>query len=363
MYRTLTISIISILILNFMASPVVAAQKKKKEAVVPQTPVFYPELPNTPRLQFLTTYNSAKDIRKQKSSRFMKFVLGDEEILEAIEKPYGVVLNNNKMYVCDIGQGMAWVFDFELNDLLPMGHTSPGRLAKPAGLSVDDDGICYVADTSVRRVMAFSPERKYIRSYGDPETLRPTAVVATSKELYVCSIDEACIIVFDKKSGKELRRIGTKGANEGELFFPTNIALDKEGNVYVSDTGNARVQKFDAQGTYLMQYGGIGLALGSFTRPKGVAIDKNNHLFVVDAAFENIQIFDDTGKLLLFFGGPGSGRGNINLPAGISIDYSHNELFKEYVEPGYELDYLVLVTSHFGNSKVNVYGMLKQKEE
>ena len=363
MYRTLLVSLVSLLIFSVIASPAWGAKKKKKENVVPQVPVFYPELPNTPRLQFLTSYNNAKDIRQKKSGKFMKFVLGEEEILEAVQKPYGVVLKNNKMYVCDIGQSVAWIFDFELQDMLPMGHTAPGRLVKPVGLSVDDDGICYVADISVRRVIAFNAERKYVRAYGDPETLRPTAVIATSTELYVCSIDEACIIVFDKKSGEELRRIGTKGAGEGQLFFPTNITLDQAGNVYVSDTGNSRVLKFDAQGSYLMQYGEIGLALGRFTRPKGVGLDKDNRLFVVDAAFENVQIFDETGKLLLFFGGPGSGRGNINLPAGIHIDYSHNDLFRGYVEPGYELDYIVLVTSHFGANKINVYGMLKQKEE
>jgi DNA-binding beta-propeller fold protein YncE len=167
---------------------------------------------------------------------------------------------------------------------------------------------------------------------------------------------------LDKVTGEELRRFGSVGSEEGQLYMPTNLALDQEGNVYVTDTGNARILVFDNQGQYVRQISARGLAVGLLARPKGLAVDREGRVFVVDSAFENVQIFGPDGKLLLFFGLPGDGRGNINLPTQVVIDYDNVALFKDRFAPGHEVEYIVLVTSQFGRNKVNVYGFLKNDE-
>jgi hypothetical protein len=86
------------------------------------------------------------------------------------------------------------------------------------------------------------------------------------------------------------------------------------------------------------------------------------NIYVVDAAFENIQIFDRNEQLLLFFGGPGNGPGEINLPAQILIDYDHAGLFQDKVAPGYRIGHLILVTSQYGENKVNVYAFLERED-
>jgi len=77
---------------------------------------------------------------------------------------------------------------------------------------------------------------------------------------------------------------------------------------------------------------------------------------VVDAAFENVQIFDKEGKLLLFFAEPGASPASLVLPAGIMIDYSLKDYFSPLIDPGFAIDYLVLVTSQYGERKLSIFG-------
>jgi len=84
-------------------------------------------------------------------------------------------------------------------------------------------------------------------------------------------------------------------------------------------------------------------------------------MYVVDAAFENVQIFDREGRLLLFFGGPGEGPENINLPAAVVVDYESAPLFQKYADPKFKVEYIVLVASQYGNSKLNVFGFGKME--
>jgi len=82
----------------------------------------------------------------------------------------------------------------------------------------------------------------------------------------------------------------------------------------------------------------------------------------VDAATQVVQLFDAKGKLLLTFGQPGTSTyGELVLPAGVEVDYDHVSQFQQYVAPGRQCEYIVLVTSQFGSRKVNVYGFLKPK--
>ena len=104
MRNTIAWTFALLLALMLGADTASAVRKKGKEPA--PAPLFYPSLPNTPRLQFLATYNGDQDIKK-KSGRFLRFVLGEEEKQAAIEKPYGAVFHDKKLYVCDIRQGLV----------------------------------------------------------------------------------------------------------------------------------------------------------------------------------------------------------------------------------------------------------------
>ncbi len=118
-----------------------------------------------------------------------------------------------------------------------------------------------------------------------------------------------------------MRTLGSgRGSCDGCLLFPTFVAVDSKGQVYVSNTLNARIDVFDAEGRFVKRVGERGNSYGMFDKPKGVALDSFDNIYVVDSGWSNVQIFDQSGQVLLFFGGRGENPGLLMNPTGIAID-------------------------------------------
>lgn len=320
-------------------------------------PIFYPPLPNQPRVQFLAHFSSERDLAPPVSG-FRDFVLGTEVpgTNQLIIKPYGVEIRDSAIYVVDTRNGGWAVLDLAQRRAHVVQPTGAGKLSKPINLCIDTDGTRYVTDTDRNQVVAFDRDNGFKRAFGATGQFQPVDIAVAGDRLYVSDIAHHQVVVLDKQTGNELLRFGGAGSAEGELFHPTNLAIDAEGNVFVTDTGNFRVQKFSADGKLLRVYGEIGTGAGRFARPKGVAVDRAGRLYVVDAAFENIQVLDPDGNPLLFFGSPGDDRDSINLPTAIAIDYDNVDAFRRYAAPGFDIEYVVLVASQFGVNKVVAYG-------
>ena len=121
--------------------------------------------------------------------------------------------------------------------------------------------------------------------------------------------------------GKLVGKIGgLKGYAPGHFLFPTYVWVDSNGDVYVTDTMNCRVQRFSPEGKYIRSYGERGDAWGQFNRPKGVALDTFHNVYVVDSGWSNVQIFNPQGQILLFFGGRGPLPGMLKNPTALAID-------------------------------------------
>ena len=117
---------------------------------------------------------------------------------------------------------------------------------------------------------------------------------------------------------------GQYGVGAGEFEAPTNVAVDTSGNVYVADAYNNRVQKFDADGNYLLSWGSYGYNNSEFSTPLGIAVDTSGNVYVADSWNYRIQKFDSTGNYLSQWGTYGSGNGEFNNPNGIAIDPAGN---------------------------------------
>ncbi len=231
-----------------------------------------------------------------------------------------------------------------------------GRMKRPINVTIDADGSKYVTDTGRDQVLVFDRNDRFVTAYGTAGQFRPVDTAIAGERLYVVDIRNHQVQVLDKRSGKFLFKFGSAGSAPGELFHPTNISIGPDGDVYIVETSNFRVQRFSAEGKPVRIYGESGSEFGTFSRPKGIAIDRAGRLYVGDAAFENVQIFDVSGKLLLYFGQPGDKAEGLNLPAGVSIDYDNVALFKRYADPRFTIEYLILVASQFGPNKVDVFG-------
>jgi len=96
--------------------------------------------------------------------------------------------------------------------------------------------------------------------------------------------------------------LGSSGSEPGSLNEPAGLTIDVAGNVYVADTMNHRIQKFDPEGKFVTQVGGNGPGQGQFQEPWGVAVDAQGNVWVADTFNHRIQKFDPNLNFVLAFG-------------------------------------------------------------
>jgi hypothetical protein len=323
--------------------------------------VIYPSPPDTTRIQYLTSISISTDI-KGKQSSFNKFLLG-EEVPKPVIKPYGIFISGSKVYLCDTGIGGLIFIDLALKSFEYFIPSGKGQLQLPLNSCVDENGLLFVADANRRQIVVFNSEKKYVAEFGEKsEFFKPTDVSLSGDKIYVASVKDQKIFIYSKSDYKLISSFpSVEQGDDGYLYQPTNITLDDK-FVYVSDIGDNKVKVFTLDGEYVRFAGGYGNYAGQLMRPKGVAVDRESNLYVVDAAFENAQIFNDKGNIMMYFGGPYKSKGDMWLPADVAVSYTGLEYFSQYVDPSFNLKYLILVTNQYGPDKVGVYGFVEPKK-
>jgi DNA-binding beta-propeller fold protein YncE len=91
---------------------------------------------------------------------------------------------------------------------------------------------------------------------------------------------------------------GGKGIGRGQFDSPTGIAVDGSGNVLVADTGNGRIEKFSATGTFISTMGTKGVGNGQLGAPNGIALDGSGNIYVADAGNHRVEKLTPDGKLI-----------------------------------------------------------------
>jgi sugar lactone lactonase YvrE len=348
-------------------SPLSSAAKKKNAAATPApevgprkfsfdpTKLVWPSPPNIARVHWINYFAGAKidytptATTKAKASWMDRLAGGqsDEEKVNAktypfqMIGPYGIAVDSKGLiYVADQRVGAVFIFNLETRDTQLIRNGYEAHFGWINGLAIDDDDRLFVSDGKMHRVMVFNAkhevENQITEGLSDPVGL---AIDTTNRFLYVVDTQQDQVIVYDADSLKLLRRIGTGGRNHflttpGDFGAPQCVAVDKDGNVYVTDTLNNRVEIFDADGNFISQFGNAGDGPGFFSRPKGIAVDGDGHIWVADAMQDRLQVFNREGRLLTAIGQQHSELpGQFKALVGVAVD-KNNWVFTTEQEPG-----------------------------
>jgi len=253
--------------------------------------------------------------------------------------PYGLAVDSKGLlYVADAKVGAIFIFNTENNDVDLIKHGVHAKFGSIFGLAMDDNDDLFVSDGEQHHILVFNAKHELVTGFGDDVMQDPNgmAIDQENRFLYVADTGLDQILVYDADSYKLLRRIGTTGrahtlTDAGNFSKPTNVAVDKDGNLYVSDTWNDRVEEFDGDGNFIRTWGKNGDGPGEFGRPKGIAIDCDGHIWVADAMLDRIQVFTSEGRYLLGFGGFGILPGQFQSIAGLYIDKSNRVFTSEHM--------------------------------
>jgi len=325
---------------------------------------FYPAPPDEPHLQFLTGFSSEREFRGHADHSLMSFLTGAQPPEKGLSKPYGAAAGNNKFYVCDTDLGAVLMIDLPTRRISGLVAEGEGYLNMPLNVTVDANGDLYVVDSGRNQVVVYDKNGNYLSAVGKSGEMKPRDVAVNKDRIYVADFQTHTVRVYDKTSHNllfDIPHAADKTNFTCALIMPTNLALDQQGRVYVSDTGGFRVQIYDADGTYVRSLGEMGDSPGQFARVKGVAVDRAGRVYATDAMSQVTQIFDEQGRPLTWFGDPSGSAKEKMLPAKVFVDYDDVDFFKSYAAPGFKVEYLVVVINQMGGHKISVYGFGEKK--
>jgi len=290
------------------------------EARAPASARVWPAPPDPPRIRLLRSFTSAKDLGFRRSffGRVVDFVRGRDASAH-LHHPYGLAVTaDERVYVVDSASKGVHQYD------LPRGRYRFLRgdgFANPIGVAVDPSGRVFVTDAEAGVVVILDPDGDEIGRITEGLS-RPTGIAINpiTSDVYVVDTESHSVAVFDS-TGAGKGSFGSRGEGEGQLNYPTLIAIGPDGQVYVSDSLNFRVQVFSADGSPIRSFGRLGDAVGEFARPKGLGVDAEGRVYVVEGLYDVVNIFDPEGRLLLTFGGAGRAEGSFWLATDLTVDH------------------------------------------
>ena len=178
--------------------------------------------------------------------------------------------SRDRVYVFNRGEHPIIVFDRDGRFLASWGE---GTFRRPHGIYIGPDDALYLSDDHDHTVRKFTTEGKLLLVLGTSGRPSDTGVV--------------------NNDYRTIRRAGPP------FNLPTNLALSREGEMYVTDGyGNARVHKFSADGRLLLSWGEPGTGRGQFQLPHGIAVDREGLVYVADRENSRVQIFDSRGEFV-----------------------------------------------------------------
>ncbi|MDD5091303.1 MAG: NHL repeat-containing protein, partial [Candidatus Wallbacteria bacterium] len=217
------------------------------------------------------------------------------------------------------------------------GNTD-GEFLYPACLTIDRYGSIYVTDWDNFRIVKFTREGVFSKNieinesqrkkHGLKNKIKPIGVISTQHDqLYVTDYNNHCLLIFDLM-GDLIKICGGFGKENGKMQYPRGLGADAQGNVFVADYNNSRIQKFDRSGNFLLDIKTV--VDKKSMQPRSLALTESGEIWVVMSSANLVVRMDQTGKVLKKIGKPGSGGGEFNEPRYIAVDVMGNLYVTDY---------------------------------
>ncbi len=236
----------------------------------------------------------------------------------------------------------AWGHECRIYDALAgcQREDGSGGFSDPWGIAVDEAGNVYVADTWNHRIQKFTGSGEFVSMWGQYSMTEspldmpgffwgPRDVVAQNGLVYVSDTGNKRVQVFTS-DGEFVTAWGSKGIGDGQFDEPVGLALDAQGRTFVADTWNQRVQVFDptredGSGHYFLRKWEIDSWYGQGLENKPyLVVDGQGHVFASDPESGRVLVFDATGKFLAAIGGHESDSLILMMPMGLAVDDAGN---------------------------------------
>ncbi|MBV8846363.1 MAG: hypothetical protein JO307_26455 [Bryobacterales bacterium] len=254
--------------------------------------------------------------------------------------------------------GGSRLFQFDKNGkyIREIGQDSYAFLVAQQ-VRVDPQDNVWVVDQMSNMVIKFDPNAQVQFLLGrKAEAERVPALPLNPQPAAGAATGRGAAPAAEAPAGRGGRGGGPPGAGaQSDIFSrPTDVAWDGAGNIYVADgLGNARVAKFDKSGKFVKSWGSRGSAQGQFNQVHGLAIDAQGNVYVADTGNNRIQVFDGDGNFKTQFSGIGSPAALCITPGSRQFLYSSNSNPPEDIDSGgeiYKLDLTGKVIGKFGKA-------------
>lgn len=270
---------------------------------------------------------------------WVRSIYGFGDTLAEMTAPSGAAI--------DPGDGSVWVTDPSKRRIVHYNldgtyrgqiyhaPNTKGALRLPTDIAIDSDGILYVVEPTYNVIRVFDQEGSELGSFDVPGPLS----IAVNDNYIVVGANSGFAVY--SKLGNVIKVVGKNGRKDNEFDKVNGIAIDENNNIYVVDTFNNRLGKYQANGTRIWQtelgYPGNEQETGKkiypttapsrLQVPMGITLDANGHVVLVDMFDFCIARFSqDTGKFIDKMGEVGLEDGSLMYPADIDYDYATGQM-------------------------------------
>jgi DNA-binding beta-propeller fold protein YncE len=226
---------------------------------------------------------------------------------------------------------LKYCYKFQFGSL----GTDDGQFNRPHDIVFDSKGFLYINDRELNTIQKFSPDGRFISEFG-----KEGDELGEYRSPYSMAMDSNDNIYVLDRGNDRVVKVDTEGNVLGALYSfngpwitndddddnisenrddtgfasPEAMAIDKNGNFYLTDTGNDRVIKFDKNFKYVSQFGQEGKEPGQFDHPHGIGIDSKGNIYINTLNEPRIQKFTNDGKFINEWGTNGTGPGQLTTP-------------------------------------------------